>query len=94
MEADHEQGTVTLYIDNQSAIKMANNNAPTGRTKHIAIRYHILNEAVERAELRTEYVPTEENLADIFTKPLTAEKFEFHRKSLLIPQKSTTLKGQ
>lgn len=41
-------GPVTLYIDNMSAIDLANNPVFNGRSKHIDIRYHFIRECVER----------------------------------------------
>ena len=44
-------------------------------TKHINIYYHVICEAVEDGQIRMNYVPTDQNPADIFTKPLSKMKF-------------------
>jgi hypothetical protein len=46
------------------------------RTKHIDIRYHFIREAVENSKINMQYIPTNDNIADIFTKPLAKAKFE------------------
>lgn len=42
----------------------------SNRTKHINISYHWIREAAAAQILKPEYIPTEENIADLFTKPL------------------------
>src|SRR5947208_3415501 len=74
-----------MFIDNQSTICLSKSEAPTGRSKHISIKYHILNAAIENEELKPEYVPSEDNLVDIFTKALAAEWFVYHCHNLLVP---------
>ena len=65
-----------LGCDNQSAINLTRNPVQHSRSKHIDIRYHFIKERVEDGELKLEYVPTKEQLADIFTKPLPKEAFQ------------------
>ena len=43
--------------------------------KHIDIQYHFICEAVEDSKVEMNYVPIEENVGDIFIKPLTKLKF-------------------
>ena len=46
------------------------------RTKHIEVSVHFVREKVEARELEVRYVPTEFQIADAFTKPLAASRFE------------------
>ena len=57
-----------LKMDNVGAIYMAKNQAPGQRSKHVDIRYNYVKELVENKELEVEFVKSENNLADIFTK--------------------------
>ena len=57
-----------LNIDNIGAIYMAKNQAPGQRTKHVDVRYSYVKELVEKGELEVEFVKSENNLADVFTK--------------------------
>jgi hypothetical protein len=59
-----------IYVDNQSSIKIATNQTVKNRTKHIAIKFHFVKEKVENNEINLKYLPTEDMLADIFTKPV------------------------
>jgi hypothetical protein len=73
----HEQkGSTPLLLDNKSSIQMATNASNHSRTKHIDLRYHKIRELVEDSTLAISYVPTNDQLADIFTKALSRDKFE------------------
>ena len=52
------------------------------KTKHIAIKYHYVRELVEDKEVKMEYINTKEQIADIFTKPLPKDAFEYLRGKL------------
>jgi hypothetical protein len=73
----HEVVDNVLYQDNKSTILLAKNGrASSGkRTRHINIRYFFVKDRVQSGELRIEYCPTKEMLADYFTKPLNGVLF-------------------
>ncbi|GKB82729.1 retrovirus-related pol polyprotein from transposon TNT 1-94, partial [Tanacetum coccineum] len=68
---------VPLYCDNKSAIALCCNNVQHSRSKHIDIRHHFIREQVENGVVELYFVRTEYQLADIFTKALPRERFEF-----------------
>ena len=73
----NQQSQPTLiFEDNQSAISMAKNPQFHGRSKHINIKYHFIREQVSDDKIRLKYCPTEDMLADLFTKGIGSEKFE------------------
>ena len=61
---------IPIFCDNTSAIAIFDNPVQHSKTKHIKIRHHFIREHVERGTVKLIYVPTEMQLADIFTKPL------------------------
>jgi hypothetical protein len=61
---------VPLLCDNESDVKIANNSVQHSRTKHIDIRHHFLTYHVPNEDIVLKGVRTEDQLADIFTKPL------------------------
>ena len=65
---------VWLYADNQGAIALAKNPVHHQRTKHIDIRYHYIRLDVKENTVDLTYIPTSENIADIFTKPVSGPK--------------------
>jgi hypothetical protein len=69
-------GPLTLMADNQGAIALAKDNKFHSRTKHIDLRYHFIREAVENGKVKMKYIPSADNIADIFTKPLAKPKFK------------------
>jgi hypothetical protein len=66
---------VLLHCDNRSAICLAENPVFHARTKHIEVHYHFIREKVLQGEINMKLTPTEEQVADIFTKGLSAIRF-------------------
>ena len=64
-----------LCIDNKGAIQLAKQPACNRSTKHIEIEFHFIKKQVGSKQINIEYVKSEEQLADIFTKSLTIDKF-------------------
>ena len=77
-----EQGKMTLYCDNLSAINISKNPVQHSRTKHIDIRHHFIRDLVEHSIVTLEHMPTKNQLADLFTKPLDKERFKTLRMSI------------
>jgi hypothetical protein len=73
-----------LFQDNQSTIRLIKNGkSSSDRTKHIKIRFFWLKERVDLKDILVEYMPTEEMIADILTKPLQGDLFIKLRKALM-----------
>ena len=64
-----------VHEDNQSCIKMATGIKFSPRTKHIALKYHHFRQHVKSGRVTIQYRPTEEQLADLLTKPLADDAF-------------------
>ena len=66
-----------LYRDNQNVMLLEKNGRAwsSKRTQHINIRYFFLADQIAAGELKGEYCPTGEILADFFTKPLQGSLF-------------------
>jgi hypothetical protein len=84
---DLEMEATTILCDNQSCIKMTENHVFHDRSKHIEIRYHYIRDMVQRGALKLLYVSTDEQIADVLTKPLSRVKFEHFRDKLGIVRK-------
>ena len=78
-----QKGPTVIGVDNQGAIALAKNYISNSRTKHIERRHLKIRELTEEFVVRPEFVPTDENVADIMTKPLGRVKFEKFRKMIL-----------
>nr|GFD50176.1 retrovirus-related Pol polyprotein from transposon TNT 1-94 [Tanacetum cinerariifolium] len=68
---------IPLYCDNRSGIALYCNNVQHSRSNHIGIRHHFIREQVEKGVVELYFVTTDYHLADIFTKALPRERFEF-----------------
>ena len=74
-----------LYQDNQSSILLEKNGKSSSgkRTRQINIRYFFIKDRQDSGEVDIEYCPTEEMVADYFTKPLQGAKFRKFRKLIM-----------
>ena len=75
--------STTLYQDNKSTIRLISHKGNSGRTKHIALRYNMIREAVKNNNISIEYLPSEKMTADTLTKPLGSVLFPIHQCRLL-----------
>ena len=73
---------ISILCDNTSAISISKNHVMHSKTKHIPFKYHFLREQVLDKKVKLEYVPSKEQVVDIFNKPLPREAFEYLRKKL------------
>ena len=60
-----------------TAIALSKDNKFHSRAKHIDLRHHFIREAVDEGKINVQYIPTAENVSDIFTKALPRPKFKF-----------------
>ena len=83
-----------LYQDNKSTILMLKNgrNSCTGNSRHIHIRYFFVKDRVDKKEVKIEYCPSLDMLADFFTKPLQGKMFLKFRQVLMGYAHISTLK--
>ncbi|KAK6119798.1 hypothetical protein DH2020_046467 [Rehmannia glutinosa] len=73
---DVEEKEIPIMCDNTSVIAITKNPVLHSRTKHIDVRYHFIRDHVEKKDITLEYISTDKQLADIFTKPLCESRFE------------------
>ena len=72
-----------LKIDNAAAKVFADNSSFKSKLKHIDCRQHWVKTLRDKNICRTEHVPSKENIADLFTKILNVEKFEYLRNKIM-----------
>lgn len=75
-ELSLEINTISIYADNQSAIKLLKNPVVSMRSKHIDIIYHFARERVARKDIAFKYIPTDKMVADALTKSVPTAKFK------------------
>ncbi|GKF02344.1 hypothetical protein Tco_0029267 [Tanacetum coccineum] len=66
---------VPIFCDNTSVNAISNNPMLHSRAKHIDIMYHFIRDHILKGDIELHFVPTELQLADIFTKPLAEPRF-------------------
>ena len=81
----YECNNTILYQDNKSTILLAKNGKFSSgkRTKHINIRYFFITDRIENGELEVQYCPTDNMVADFFSKPLQGSKFTEFRNMIM-----------
>ena len=79
---DAEIDVIDILCDNQSCIKMTENPVFHDKSKHIEIKYHFIQDMVQKGVLNIKYVPTEEQVEDVLTKPLAHVNCEYFRDKL------------
>ena len=81
-----ELEATVVHCDNQSGIRLSENPVFHDRSKHIDIRYHFLRDCVHMGTIKLEYIQTDEQVVDIFTKALCKQSFvKFRDKLGLLP---------
>lgn len=75
-----------VYVDNQSAIKIAENDIEHYRTKHIDIKYKFVTDEINQNNIKLKWVPSNNQKADIFTKNLGFPLFKKFREELMKEQ--------
>ena len=78
------QDTMCAFCDNTSAINLSKNPVQYSKSKHIEIRYHFIRDLVEERVVCLEFIHTNNQKVDIFTKPLDGPRFESLRKTIVV----------
>jgi len=73
---------VPLYCDNTSAINLTKNPIQHSKTKNIEIKHHFIRDHVQKGDYEIQFVKTENQLVDLFTKPLARDRFDKLRTEL------------
>ncbi|GJY86381.1 retrovirus-related pol polyprotein from transposon TNT 1-94 [Tanacetum coccineum] len=68
---------IPIYCDSKSAIAISCNPVQHSRKKHIAVRYHFIKEHVEKGTIKLYFVETDYQRADLFTKALPVDRFNY-----------------
>ena len=76
------QDTMCVFCDNTSAINLSKSPVQHSKSKHIKIWYHFIQDLVEDKVVCLEFIHTDNQKADIFTKPLDGPQFESLRKTI------------
>lgn len=77
-----ERKSIKMYEDNKNVVILCKNGDNNTKCKHIDVRYRFINDKIETGEIEVEYVSSKEQVADVFTKPISLCYFVKHRDSL------------
>ena len=83
MEPSMRVGAGNVFEDNEGAIKLATNKHASRRTKHIDVKHHLVRDASDARKVRVAYVRSEDQHANLPTKPLDTQTFYKHENFIL-----------
>ena len=78
-----QPASTPLFIDNSTAIRIALEEGNHARRKHINVKHHYVREQATEGYIELKWVPTADQLADFFTKPMPRARFEQLRASIM-----------
>jgi len=73
---------IPLKCDNTSAINLTKNPVQHSKTKHVEIQHHFIPDHVSNGDCEVQFIETDKQLADFFTKPLARDRFNVLRTKL------------
>lgn len=86
---EEQRGAVPLHCYNQSIVRLVRNNEFHSKTKHIAVKYFLVRELESAGTISVKDISTDEQPADIFTKPLAAPRFQLLRNLIGVQENSS-----
>jgi uncharacterized protein YjeT (DUF2065 family) len=78
-----DQAPIPIMVDNKAVIDYCKNESSSSRTRHFNIKYHFVRDEVAQNHIQLLWVPTDNQIADIMTKPLDRPLFERQMKRLM-----------
>jgi hypothetical protein len=76
---DQVLDSTVIYCDNQTCMRLLEHPVFHDRSKHIEHKYYFIRDKVQEGEVKLQYISTDEQVADILTKPLSRIKFAYLR---------------
>ena len=77
-----QRGATVIQVDNKSVIKLAKNPVNHERSKHINVRFHFIRDHVKEGSVELLHVASQDQVADILTKPLPKVLFDKYKKMI------------
>lgn len=79
---EEDEDCILIKCDNNSAIQLSKNPVHHGRSKHIEVRFHYLRELTKEGKVKLIHCGTQDQVADIMTKPLKLDTFKKLKKMM------------
>ena len=89
----HQVDVTVIFCNNQSCVKLSENPVFHDRSKHINMKYHYIRDILQKGVVKLQYISTDEQVADIFTKPLARVKFVYFQEWLGVVENPFIDKG-
>ena len=73
---------IPIHCDNTSVINLSKNLVQHSRTKYIEVRHHFIRDHIENQDVELRFICTDQQLTNIFTKPLAEDRFSYIHREL------------
>ena len=83
-----QEESMDIFIDNKSALAFAKNPVFHGHSKYIDTKFHFIRDSVTKKKVELKFVKSQDQIADIFTKPLKEDVFCKLRSLLRVEKKN------
>ena len=81
-----QEGATVLKCDNQSALQLVKSDHFHSKTKHIGVRFYFVRQLEQNGIVKTEFVRTDEQPADMLTKSICGPSLEFCRRTVKLSE--------
>lgn len=89
----HKIDVTMIFCNNQSCMKLSKNPVFHDRSNHIDLKYHYIRDIIQKGVVKLQYISTDEQAVDIFTKPLARVKFAYFKERLGVVENPFLKKG-
>jgi hypothetical protein len=89
---DEMMDPTVIHCDNQSCVKLSENPIAHDRSKIVEIKFHYIRDMVLRKAVLMQYLPPDEQIADVLTQPLAKLRFEYFRDKLGVVENAPLVK--
>ena len=76
------ESKIHIFCDNTSAICLSKNPILHSKAKHIEIKHHFIRDYIQKGILLLKFIDTDHQWGDLFSKPLSEDKFKFILKNI------------
>jgi hypothetical protein len=83
-----------IHYNNQNCVNLSENPVSHDQSKHVEIKFHYIRDMVHRKAVSVQYLPTDEQITYVLTKPLSKSNFEYFHDKIGVVDNSPLVKRE